>query len=88
MGGRPRHDDARERPQGDRDDVHDAVGRDADVSWLAGPYIRNVWVYVPAGYVPGTILPLMIDHDGRADAVIQSQLIVVMTTSSPRNVCR
>src|SRR6187455_2812658 len=45
---------------------------------LAGPYTRNVWVYVPAGYVPGTILPLMIDHDGRADAVIQSQLIVVM----------
>ena len=45
---------------------------------VAGPYTRNVWVYVPAGYVPGTILPLMIDHDGRADAVIQSQLIVVM----------
>ena len=55
---------------------------------VAGPYTRNVWVYVPAGYVPGTILPLMIDHDGRADAVIQSQLIVVMTTSSPRSVCR
>ncbi len=45
---------------------------------VAGPYTRSVWVYVPAGYVPGTILPLMIDHDGRADAVIQSQLIVVM----------
>jgi enterochelin esterase family protein len=39
---------------------------------VAGPYTRNVWVYVPAGYVPGTILPLMIDHDGRADAVIQA----------------
>jgi enterochelin esterase family protein len=45
---------------------------------VAGPYTRNVWVYVPAGYVPGTELPLMVDHDGRADAVIQSQLIVVM----------
>jgi len=45
---------------------------------VLGPYVRNVWVYVPAGYVPGTALPLMVDHDGRADAVIQSQLIVVM----------
>jgi enterochelin esterase-like enzyme len=45
---------------------------------VRGPYTRNVWVYVPAGYVPGTELPLMVDHDGRADAVIQSQLIVVM----------
>ena len=45
---------------------------------VLGPYTRNVWVYVPAGYVPGTALPLMVDHDGRADAVIQSQLIVVM----------
>jgi hypothetical protein len=30
---------------------------------VAGPYTRNVWVYVPAGYVSGTILPRMIDHD-------------------------
>ena len=45
---------------------------------VRGPYERNVWVYVPAGYRPGTELPLMVDHDGRADAVIQSQLIVVM----------
>jgi len=45
---------------------------------VRGPYTRNVWVYVPAGYVAGTELPLMVDHDGRADAVIQSQLIVVM----------
>lgn len=45
---------------------------------VRGPYERNVWVYVPAGYVPGTELPLMVDHDGRADAVIQSQLVVVM----------
>lgn len=40
--------------------------------------MRNVWVYVPAGYVPGTELPLMVDHDGRADAVIQTTLIAVM----------
>jgi enterochelin esterase family protein len=43
-----------------------------------GPYVRNVWVYVPAGYVPGKELPLMVDHDGRADAVIQTQLITVL----------
>ena len=43
-----------------------------------GPYVRNVWVYVPAGYTPGKELPLMVDHDGRADAVIQSQLIAVL----------
>jgi len=43
-----------------------------------GPYLRNVWVYVPAGYVPGKELPLMVDHDGRADAVIQTQLIAVL----------
>lgn len=45
---------------------------------IAGPYTRNVWVYVPAGYVEGTVLPLMVDHDGRADAVIQTTLIAVM----------
>src|SRR6187399_110386 len=45
---------------------------------VRGPYERNVWVYVPAGYTPGTELPLMVDHDGRADAVIQSQLIAVL----------
>ena len=43
-----------------------------------GPYVRNIWVYVPAGYTPGKELPLMIDHDGRADAVIQTQLIAVL----------
>jgi enterochelin esterase-like enzyme len=43
-----------------------------------GPYVRNVWVYVPAGYVAGKELPLMVDHDGRADAVIQTQLIAVL----------
>jgi enterochelin esterase-like enzyme len=45
---------------------------------IAGAYTRSVWVYVPAGYVPGTVLPLMVDHDGRADAVIQSTLVAVM----------
>ena len=45
---------------------------------IAGAYTRNVWVYVPAGYVDGTVLPLMVDHDGRADAVIQTTLIAVM----------
>jgi len=43
-----------------------------------GAYVRNVWVYVPAGYTPGKELPLMVDHDGRADAVIQAQMIAVM----------
>ncbi len=43
-----------------------------------GEYTRNVWVYVPAGYKEGTELPLMVDHDGRADAVIQTTLIAVM----------
>jgi enterochelin esterase-like enzyme len=43
-----------------------------------GAYERNCWVYVPAGYKEGTELPLMVDHDGRADAVIQTQLIAVM----------
>jgi enterochelin esterase family protein len=45
---------------------------------IAGAYTRNVWVYVPAGYVAGTVLPLMVDHDGRADAVLQTTLIAVM----------
>ena len=43
-----------------------------------GPYQRNVWVYVPAGYQEGAELPLMVDHDGAAGAVIQTQLIAVL----------
>lgn len=43
-----------------------------------GPYVRNVWVYVPAGYTAGKELPLMVNHDGRADAVLQTQLIAVL----------
>src|SRR4030095_2526640 len=45
-----------------------------------GPYVRNIWVYVPAGYVPGKPLPLMVNHDGRSNAVIQSELISVLDT--------
>ncbi|MDX2055115.1 MAG: alpha/beta hydrolase-fold protein [Polyangiaceae bacterium] len=29
-----------------------------------GPYTRNVWVYVPFGYVPGTPLPFIVVQDG------------------------
>ena len=43
-----------------------------------GPYERKVWVYVPAGYTPGTELPLMVDHDGGERAVIQTQMIAVL----------
>ena len=39
---------------------------------------RNCWVYVPAGYKEGTELPLMVDHDGGANAVVQTQLIAAM----------
>jgi iron(III)-enterobactin esterase len=31
---------------------------------LNGPYSRNVWVYVPAQYVPGTAAPFIIAQDG------------------------
>ncbi len=39
---------------------------------------RNCWVYVPAGYKEGTELPFMVDHDGGATAVVQTQLIAAM----------
>jgi hypothetical protein len=39
---------------------------------------RACWVYVPAGYKEGEVLPFMVDHDGRADAVIQVQLIAAL----------
>jgi enterochelin esterase family protein len=42
----------------------------------AGP--RACWVYIPAGYKPGDVLPFMVDHDGRADAVVQVQLIAAL----------
>jgi hypothetical protein len=39
---------------------------------------RACWVYIPAGYKAGDVLPFMVDHDGRADAVVQVQLIAAM----------
>src|SRR4051794_807250 len=44
----------------------------------AGGRGRNCWVYVPAGYKDGTALPFMVDHDGSATAVVQTQLIAAM----------
>lgn len=37
----------------------------APQSVVPAPYTRDVWVYVPAGYVPGTPAPFMIVQDGR-----------------------
>lgn len=45
-----------------------------------GPYTRNVWVYVPAGYVDGQELPLMVNHDGSDTSNMQATLIAVMDT--------
>ena len=50
----------------------------ADSKLFPGNYQRNVWVYVPAGYQEGTELPFMVDHDGSATAVVQTQLIATM----------
>ncbi|MDB6055074.1 MAG: putative esterase [Verrucomicrobiales bacterium] len=50
----------------------------ADSKLFPGNYQRNVWVYVPAGYKEGTELPFMLDHDGSANAVVQTQLIATM----------
>jgi len=50
----------------------------ADSKLFPGNYQRNVWVYVPAGYKEGTELPFMLDHDGSATAVVQTQLIATM----------
>ena len=50
----------------------------ADSKLFPGNYQRNVWVYVPAGYQEGTELPFMVDHDGSATAVVQTQLIAAM----------
>lgn len=44
----------------------------------SGP--RACWVYIPAGYKEGDVLPFMVDHDGRADAVVQVQLIAALDT--------
>jgi len=50
----------------------------ADSKLFPGNYQRNVWVYVPAGYKEGMELPFMLDHDGSATAVVQTQLIAAM----------
>ncbi|MEI6861073.1 MAG: alpha/beta hydrolase-fold protein [Verrucomicrobiota bacterium] len=39
---------------------------------------RACWVYIPAGYKEGDVLPFMVDHDGGANAVVQTQLIAAM----------
>lgn len=39
---------------------------------------RACWVYIPAGYKAGDVLPFMLDHDGSATAVVQTQLIAAM----------
>src|SRR6185369_15668617 len=39
---------------------------------------RACWVYIPAGYKEGDVLPFMLDHDGGATAVVQTQLIAAM----------
>ncbi len=39
---------------------------------------RASWVYIPAGYKEGDVLPFMVDHDGSATAAVQTQLIAAM----------
>jgi enterochelin esterase-like enzyme len=41
-------------------------------------------VYVPAGYVAGTELPLMVNHDGSETSNMQATLIAVMDTLIPQ----
>ena len=53
-----------------------AVGRGRGGRGPSGP--RACWVYIPAGYKEGDVLTFMVDHDGRADAVVQVQLIAAM----------
>ncbi len=45
---------------------------------VRGPYERQVWVYVPAGYTPGTELPFMVNHDGSEKSNMQATLIAVL----------
>jgi enterochelin esterase-like enzyme len=51
---------------------------------IRGPYTRNVWVYVPAGYQAGTELPLMVNHDGSETSNMQASLIAVLDTLIPQ----
>lgn len=37
----------------------------AEIS-IAAPYTRHVWVYIPAGYVPGTQAPFVVVQDGHS----------------------
>jgi enterochelin esterase-like enzyme len=37
----------------------------AEIS-IAAPYARHVWVYIPAGYVPGTPVPFIVVQDGHS----------------------
>ncbi|MEO6568486.1 MAG: alpha/beta hydrolase-fold protein [Opitutaceae bacterium] len=53
-----------------------AGGRGGRGRGPSGP--RACWVYIPAGYKAGDVLPFMVDHDGRADAVVQVQLIAAL----------
>jgi enterochelin esterase-like enzyme len=55
-----------------------------DSKFYPGSYSRNVWVYVPAGYVEGTELPLMVNHDGSEKSNMQASLIAVMDTLIPQ----
>jgi enterochelin esterase family protein len=45
---------------------------------VRGPYTRDVWVYVPAGYQAGAELPLMVNHDGSESSNMQATLIAVL----------
>ncbi len=51
-----------------------------DSKLYPGSFTRDVWVYVPAGYVEGTVLPLMINHDGATTSNMQATLIAVLDT--------
>ena len=49
-----------------RRDVHgNRLAAPADQQSKPGPYRREVFVYVPAGYRPGTAAPLLVVQDGR-----------------------
>ncbi|MBV9418813.1 MAG: esterase family protein [Alphaproteobacteria bacterium] len=50
-----------------RRDAHgNRIAAAAHEQQMAAPYVRTVWVYVPAGYVRGTTAPFMVVQDGYA----------------------
>lgn len=55
-----------------------------DSKFYPGSYSRNVWVYVPAGYQAGTVLPFMVIHDGSDTSNMQATLIAVLDTMIPQ----